>query len=201
MNKKIFFIGVVVLLATSVFAEKLTLKSDANVRNQPSTDGAVITTITEGTYLEGEISSENKNWYKVTVDGTTGYVHKSVVTSVITKSDITNAIVPFKSGLFWWIVIDKLILIGVFLFFFFTGKINKGILWGLVCLGSTLLISFILTILCEGPFIEVFGLTALVCVGVSPFILILLIVVLMLLWAMGTKKEPKLKAVTYWVEE
>lgn len=201
MKKKFLFIGLVMLLMTSVFAEELMFKSDANVRSQPSTDGTVITIITEGTHLEGKVSSENKNWYKVTVDGTTGYVHKSVVTSIITKSDITNAIVPFKSGLFWWIVIDKLILIGVFLFFFLTHKIGKSILWGLVCLGSTLLISFIFTILTEGPFVEIFGLTALVCVGVSPFILIILIVVLMLLWAMGTKKEPKLKAVTYWVEE
>ena len=199
--KKNSLVLFVLLLSSFCFAEKLKLNSDANIRNLPSKDGAVITTLTEGTTIEGEKSSENKDWYEITVDGTTGYIHKSLADLVLSVSDIKDAIIPFKSGLFWWIVIDKLILIGVFLYFLFTHKIGKGFLWALICLGCTLLLAFIFTLLSEELFVVVFGYTALLCVGVSPFIFLLTIVIFMLAWAAGTKSEPKLKAVTYWIEE
>jgi len=203
MKRKFLLCFLEVLLTTVVFAEKLKLNSDANLRSQPSKNSNVITTITKGSYVEGEISQENPDWYAITENETTGFIHKSLLDSVVSASDIKDAIIPFRSGLFWWIVIDKLILIGVFLYFFFTGKIGKGVLWALVCLGSTLLIAFIFTVMAEGSilFVEVFGLTALLCIGVSPFILMLLIVLVIICWATGTKKEPKLKAVTYWIEE
>lgn len=198
--KKLFFILFLVIPAFC-FAESLKTNSDANVRNSPSKEGAVITVLTKGTQIEGEKASTNNDWYEITVDGKTGYVHKSLMDTVVSINDLKESIIPFKSGLFWWIVIDKLILIGVFLYFFLTGKIGKAFLWALVCLASTLLITFILTMLTEELFITMFGFTSLLCVGVSPFILIILIVLLMIIWAMGTKSEPKLKAVTYWIEE
>ncbi len=200
--KKIFITILVLALSSFCFAETLKINSDANVRSLPSKDGNVIEILTEGTKIDGEKSSENPDWYAITTtEGTTGYIHKSLVDSVISTSDINNAIIPFKSGLFWWIVIDKLILIGVFLYFLFTHKIGKGFLWALICLGCTLLLAFIFTLLTGELFVVVFGYVALLCVGVSPFILLITIVFLKLIWAMGTKSEPKLKAITYWVEE
>lgn len=63
MKRKFLLCLLGVLLTTTVFAEKLKLNSDANLRSQPSKDSNIITTITKGTYVEGEISH---NWYAIT---------------------------------------------------------------------------------------------------------------------------------------
>lgn len=66
MKRKFLLCLLGVLLTTTVFAEKLKLNSDANLRRQPSKDSNIITIITKETYVEGEISQKNPNWYAIT---------------------------------------------------------------------------------------------------------------------------------------
>ncbi|WP_178842628.1 SH3 domain-containing protein [uncultured Treponema sp.] len=66
MKRKFLLCLLGVLLSTTVFSEKLKLNSDANLRSQSSKDSNIITTITKETYVEGEISQENPNWYVIT---------------------------------------------------------------------------------------------------------------------------------------
>lgn len=174
MKKK--FIALSLLFLTSFcFAKEVKLNGDVEVRDRPSEDGTVLVTLAEGTTVDVETSSENSDWYEIKVDEATGYIHKSAVSSESLYASIKNSIVPFKSGLFWWIVIDKLILIGFLLYFIFKQKIGSAVLWILACSGSTTLVAFIFSLIKNEIFIEALKCTALLCMGVAPFILAIVI--------------------------
>lgn len=203
--KKIFFI--LIFLGTAVcFAESLKTNSDANVRSKPSKDSVVISSIKKGTVIEGNLTSENSNWYAVTVNGKNGYIHKSLMEQVYTIADVCKSIRVFKDGLFWWIIVDKLILIGVVLFLIFKGNIGKAFIWIGACALSSFLISLGFSFFSDVglDFVPTFGYISLLCVGVSPIILLLLIIFILFCFAAGgssTKKEKVYKVVEYWVED
>lgn len=203
--KKILFI--LIFLGTAVcFAESLKTNSDANVRSKPSKDGSIVSVVKKGTIVDGKLSSENSNWYAVTVNGKNGYVNKSLMEQIYTIADVCKNIRFFKDVLFWWIVIDKLILIGVVLFLIFKGNLGKAFLWIGACVLSTFLISLGFSFFSEVglDFVPTFGYVSLLCVGVSPIILLLLIIFILFCFAAGgtsTKKEKVYKVVEYWVED
>lgn len=163
MKKALFLF--LFLVPTLCFADTLRVKKDANLRSQPSADSSVVTVINADTIVQGEKTSDNNDWYAITVDNTTGYIHKSLLQKATSGNDIIKGIKPFRSGLFWWIVIDKLILIGILCFFFATNPL-KSILWIVATLASTAIIAFILKLLgfC-GSFMQNFGFTALLAIG------------------------------------
>lgn len=173
--KKNFFSLSLLLLTSFCFAKEVKLNGNAEVRDRPSEEGTVLTTLAEGTTVDVETSSENSDWYEIKLDEATGYIHKSAVSSESLYASIKNSIVPFKSGLFWWIVIDKLILIGFLLYFIFSHKIGSVILWILACLGSTSLLAFIFSLIGTAIFIEALKYTALMFLGAAPFILAIVI--------------------------
>lgn len=78
--KKKYLIGLIsIVLAFNLFAEQLKVTEDANLRELPNKDSNVITVLKAGTIGVGELSNENENWYKIKVDNTTGFIHKSLV--------------------------------------------------------------------------------------------------------------------------
>lgn len=193
---------VLLLLALSIptfcFAEKLKVTADANIRTLPSKDGEIIQVAKEGTVVDGEKSTENEEWFQVTIDGEVGFIHNSLVD---VKKDFSLVSI-FKD--FWvWILIDKLILIGVLCYLIFTGKIGKAFLWAGSCLLSTFLIAMIFLLNADSAkglsFGQVWGCTNLLCLGISPLFLIILIIIVLLCWP--SKEKKVYKVVEYWVEE
>src|SRR5574344_1146378 len=78
MKKKILFF-LLCLCPLCLFSVTVTITQDANIRELPNKDAAIVAVAKGNEKLDGEISSENANWYKVVKDGQTGYVHKSLV--------------------------------------------------------------------------------------------------------------------------
>ena len=173
--KKKFIVLSLLFLASFCFAKEVKINGDVEVRDRPSENGTVFASLADGTSVDVESISENSDWYEIKIDDATGYIHKSSLASVFSISYIKNSIVPFKGGLFWWIVIDKLILIGFLLYFIFSHKIGSVILWILACLGSTSLLAFIFSLIGTATFIEALKYTALLFLGAAPFILAIVI--------------------------
>lgn len=86
MKKNLTFF-ILFFMCVTLFAEKIRISQDANIRSAPNKDSAVIKILKSGTVCEGELSKKNANWYEIKLDDTVGYVHKSLVK---TSFDIKN---------------------------------------------------------------------------------------------------------------
>ena len=78
--KRFFGMLFIVLCCLSgLFADTLIIKEDANMREQPDKNSAIIQVVGKDSSVTGEIAAENQNWYKISYEGKEGYVHKSLV--------------------------------------------------------------------------------------------------------------------------
>ena len=67
------------MCVSGLFATRLKVKEDANMREQPDKDSAIVMVVKHNVNLEGEEDTNNQNWYKVTYEGKTGYIHSSLL--------------------------------------------------------------------------------------------------------------------------
>ncbi len=65
--------------AVNAMAAKVTASSNVNVRLQANTSSTVLTVMPKGTKRTVIKTSKNGNWYQVTMNGKTGYVHSAKV--------------------------------------------------------------------------------------------------------------------------
>ncbi|MDO5548359.1 MAG: SH3 domain-containing C40 family peptidase [Eubacteriales bacterium] len=70
----------VVVFATSAMAAKVTATANVNVRQKASTSSKVLTVMKKGTSRTVLATSKNGKWYKVKMNGKTGYVNKNYMT-------------------------------------------------------------------------------------------------------------------------
>jgi cell wall-associated NlpC family hydrolase len=71
----------VALFATSAMAAKVTATANVNVRRKASTSSTRLTTMPKGTTRTVLAVSKNGQWYKIKMNGKTGYVNKAYVSS------------------------------------------------------------------------------------------------------------------------
>jgi cell wall-associated NlpC family hydrolase len=82
--------AMMVLFATSAFAaNKVTAKSNVNLRKTASTSSKVVTVMRKGTSRTVIKTSKNGKWYKVKVNGKTGYVRSNYV-DVVDSSESSS---------------------------------------------------------------------------------------------------------------
>jgi len=94
MNKLTFILATLFLIAINSYAQTSTKEGYindpdgyTNVRDEQSSNSNIITTIKTGELFQFQ-SSDQSIWLSVTKnDGTTGYVHRSRIVSVATKTD------------------------------------------------------------------------------------------------------------------
>jgi mannosyl-glycoprotein endo-beta-N-acetylglucosaminidase len=65
------------------------VRANLNVRKEPNTDSAILTTISKGTIIVPTHKTSN-NWYKITYNNTIGYVSGDYVTQVITGAPLNG---------------------------------------------------------------------------------------------------------------
>ncbi|MDO5548358.1 MAG: SH3 domain-containing protein [Eubacteriales bacterium] len=93
LSSKRFKLVVVTMLlvgvfATSAMATRITATANVNVRKKATTSSTKLTVMTKGTIRT--VRATSGNWYKVTVNGKTGYVNKSYATTTPTKITATS---------------------------------------------------------------------------------------------------------------
>lgn len=90
-----------VIFATSALAaNKVTAKANVNLRKTASTSSKVVTVMKKGTTRTILKTSKNGKWYRVKVNGKTGYVRKTYVTLVKKKStSSSDSLQKNESGL------------------------------------------------------------------------------------------------------
>lgn len=69
------------MLATTSFALKVTATATLNVRKSPSTSSKILTKMPEGTRRTVRGKSNDGQWYKIIMNGKTGYISKQYTTS------------------------------------------------------------------------------------------------------------------------
>lgn len=79
--KRFLSFSIFLFLCINIYAEKIKITQDANMRSAPSKDSDIVKVLKTGMQCEGELSKENENWYEIKVDDTVGYVHKSLVST------------------------------------------------------------------------------------------------------------------------
>ena len=110
--KRAFVCFVLILMSLNVFAEKLKISQDANMRAAPNKDSEVVKVLKSGTTCEGELSKENSNWYEIKVDESVGYVHKSLVKAPFNYSAFAKEH-PYLVGIVFLIILVLIIKKGV----------------------------------------------------------------------------------------
>lgn len=88
----------ITVFATSAFAVRITATANVNVRKSASTSSAKLTVMTKGTIRSVLKTSSNGKWYRVTVNGKTGYVNKNYVTTEPTMITATANVNVRKSA-------------------------------------------------------------------------------------------------------
>lgn len=74
---------ILICCAANIFAIQLKVNEDANIRNEASSKSEIIKVVPKDTVIEGILSDENENWFKVSLDdGTKGFIHKSLVDEI-----------------------------------------------------------------------------------------------------------------------
>lgn len=106
--KRAFVCFVLVLMSLNLFAEKLKISQDANMRAAPNKDSEVVKVLKSGTTYEGELSKENSNWYEIKVDESVGYVHKSLVKAPFNFSAFAKEH-PYLVGIVFLIILVLII--------------------------------------------------------------------------------------------
>lgn len=86
------------LCATSAMAVRVTATANVNVRKSATTSSAKLTLMKKGTIRSVSSTSSNGKWYKVTVNGKTGYVNKNYVTTEPTMITATANVNVRKSA-------------------------------------------------------------------------------------------------------
>ncbi len=95
-------------------AEEITVKNDANVRSEASTNGTIVTGVKKGdilTILDETTGNDGNTWYQVSVNNTLGYIRSDLVekggggqeapaesAGTIAGTDVTSAVVTTESA-------------------------------------------------------------------------------------------------------
>lgn len=107
--KKLIFIVSTFLLTMNLFAEKIKITQDANLRTKPSKDSEIIKVLEKDTIVEGE-RYQNSDWYQVKAKEFNGYVHKSLISEGFNTKIIMKH--PFLLGVIFFILIIIIIKTG-----------------------------------------------------------------------------------------
>lgn len=93
----LILLALILFTSVTVAQESYTVSSrSARVRAEPNTTSEVIATLRRGTAItileevEGTRVSGSKIWYRIEVDGETGYIHSSLVRAGTTTSNNTG---------------------------------------------------------------------------------------------------------------
>lgn len=102
--KRFISFSILLFLCFNIFAEKIKISQDANMRSAPNKDSDIIKVLKAGTACEGVLSKVNENWYEITIDDTVGYVHKSLVSTPFSFSSFSKEH-PYLVGIVFLIIL------------------------------------------------------------------------------------------------
>lgn len=88
--KRFLTFSILLFLCMNIFAEKVKITQDANMRSAPDKDSDIVKVLKSGVVCEGELSKENSNWYEIRIDDTVGFVHKSLISTPLNFSSFSQ---------------------------------------------------------------------------------------------------------------